>query len=257
MTTTLTKRPLALLVASAITFTGLGALADSHEPPPQGVLESFMCSYLDGKDRGDLDSAIEYHLKQAEKAGITPVPAYLWTKFKGTADADMIWHNTYQSMTAFGTQMDAEAASSEIASANERYLSVVRCTPMLGKVTAVHLREGANNGSNNFVVSYACKTHEPPNPADLRDLSRHISGVAGSMGESAANGTYWISPVTTDPTGPNAVYVNVFNNVSHWTAFDAQLTGTESGQMLLRHFGSMMSCATNMWGSEQVIGGAE
>ena len=257
MTTTLTKRPLALQVALAITFTGLGALADSHEPPPQGALESFMCSYLPGKDRDDLNSAIEYHLKQAEKAGITPVPAYLWTKFKGTAEAEMIWHNLYESMAAFGAQMDAEAASSEIASANERYLSVVGCTPMLGRAMTIHEREAPGSTDGTFVVSYACKTHEAPNQADLADLSRHISGVAGSMGDVGPLGTYGIAPVTTDPNGANAVYINVFRNVSHWTAFDAQLTGTESGQMLLRHFGSMMSCATNMWSSEQVIGGAE
>jgi hypothetical protein len=257
MTITRTARPLAFLLAAMISFTGLGALADSHEPPPQGVLESFMCSYLDGKDRDDLDAAIQYHLKQAEKAGITPVPAYLWTKFKGTADAEMIWHNTYESMVAFGAQMDAEAASSEMVAANERYLSVVECTPMLGRAMAIHERGDTNGGDGNFVVSYACRTHQAPNQAAFGDLHRHINGVMTAIGEASPTGTYGIAPITSDPMGPNAVYINVFDNVSHWTAFDAQLGGTEDGQMLLRHFGTMMSCATNMWTSEQVIAGAE
>lgn len=257
MISTLAARPLAILLAAMISLTGLGAQADSHEPPPQGVLESFMCSYIDGKDRDDLDSAIQYHLKQAEKAGIPPAPAYLWTKFKGTADADMIWHNTYESTAAFGAQMDAEAASSEMAAVNDRYLSVVDCTPMLGRVSAIHQQDETNDGEDSFVVSYACRTHQAPNPAAFSDLHRHINGELNAMGEVSPTGTFGIAPVTGDPTGPNAVYVNVFENVSHWAAFDAQLNGTESGQMLLRHFGSMMSCATNMWASEQVIADAD
>lgn len=257
MTTTLTTRLLALLLAAVISLTGFGALAESQESPPQGVLESFMCSYLDGKDREDLNSAIEYHLKQAEKAGITPAPAYLWTKFKGTADAQMIWHNVYESTAVFGAQADAEAASSEMASVNERYLSVVDCVPMLGMVSAIHQQEETDDTDANFVVSYACRTHQTPSPAAFADLNRHINGELNAMGEVSPMGTFGIAPVTGDPSGPNAVYVNVFENVSHWAAFDAQLNGTESGQMLLRHFGSMMSCATNMWASEQVIDGAE
>jgi hypothetical protein len=257
MTTTLAARPLAILLAAMISLTGSGALADSHEPPPLGVLESFMCSFIDGKDRDDLDSAIQYHLKQAEKAGIPLAPAYLWTKFKGTADTQMIWHNAYESTAAFAAQMDAEAASSEMAAVNERYLSVVDCMPMLGKVSAIHQQEGANNGEDHFIVSYACKTHQAPNRAAFSDLHRHINGELTAMGETSPMGAFAIEPVTGDPSGPNAVYVNVFENVSQWAAFDAHLNGTESGQMLLRHFGSMMSCATNMWASEQVIADAD
>jgi hypothetical protein len=257
MTTTLTARPLAVLLAATISLTGFGALADSHEPPPRGVLESFMCSYLDGKDRDDLDSAIEYHLKQAKKAGITPPPAYLWTKFKGTAEAEMIWHNTYESTAAFGAQADAEAASSEMASVTDRYFSVVDCTPMLGMVSAIQQQDDTNDGEDSFVVSYACRTHQAPSPAAFGDLHRHINEELSGMAGASPTGTFVISPATGDPSGPNAVYVNVFENVSHWAAFDSELNGTESGQMLLRHFGAMMNCATNMWASEQVIADAD
>jgi hypothetical protein len=257
MTPTLTARPLAILLAALISLTGFGALADSHEPPPQGALESFMCSFIDGKDRDDLNSAIEYHLKQAEKAGIATPPAYLWTKVKGNAPVDMVWHNAYESMAAFAAQLDAEAASSEMTAVNERYLSVVDCTPMLGRVSAIQQRGETNGGEGNFVVAYACRTHQAPDRAAFGDLHRHISGVTGAMGDTAPIATYAIAPVTSDPDGPNAVYFNVFENLTHWAAFDGQLAGSESGQMLLRHFGTMMSCSTNMWASEQVIGSAE
>ena len=106
------SRRLAYLLASVLALTGFGALADGHEPAPQPVLESFLCNYNPGKDRGDLNSATDYYLKQAEKAGINTPDAYLWSKIKGTG-ADMVWHNVYESIPAMAAQLDATGASSE------------------------------------------------------------------------------------------------------------------------------------------------
>jgi hypothetical protein len=114
-------RRLAYLLAPVLAIAGFNALADAHEPPPPAVLESFLCNYVDGKDRGDLDSATEYYMRQAEKAEISTPSAYLWTKVKGAGPAQLIWHNVYENLAAFGAQMDAEAASSEIARGDRRW----------------------------------------------------------------------------------------------------------------------------------------
>ncbi|MGE0621433.1 MAG: hypothetical protein AB7I04_07765 [Pseudomonadales bacterium] len=253
--TALTKR-LTFLLIPILSLCGFNASAESNEDVPQAVLESYLCTYVDGKDRGDLDAATDFYRKQAAKAGIGTPTAYLWTKFKGSADAQMIWHNVYENLAAFGSQMDAEAGSAEMAAVGERYDSVVSCTPLLANVMPVHQREAAVTGENRFVASYACRTTAAPNPADFADLNRHIDGALGAMGNAAPLVTYVVSPITADPTGPNAVYFNVFENVSHWAAFEQQLDGSESGQMLVRHFTSMLNCASNLWGSEQIIAAA-
>jgi len=247
---------LAYLLACVLTFTGIGALADSHEAPPQAALESFLCNYVAGKDRGDLDSATDYYLKQAEKAGIDPPPAYLWTKIKGTG-ADLIWHNAYDSLAAMAAQLDATGASSDMAGVLPRYDTVADCTPMAGRVTPVHQRGETDGGEANFVAAYACRTRGMSNPADFADLNSHIGGVFGAMGDAAPVATYAITPITSDPTGPQAVYFNVFESASHWAAVDGALNGSAEGQMLVRHFNSMMECATNLWASEQLIGPSE
>ncbi len=244
---------LAFVLVPVLIFSGLNAFAQSEEPPAPGVLESFLCSYVDGKDRGDLDAATDFYKKQAAKAGVKTPQAYLWTKVKGTSDAQVIWHSLHASLAAFGAQLDAEAASAEMTAVTERFESVVNCTPLLGEVMPVHRRGEMDPAANRFIVSYACRTMGVPNPTDFADLNRHIAGVLGGMGDASPLATIAVSPITSDPTGPNAVYFNLFENVSGWAAFEQQLAGSESGQMLIRHFTSMLNCATNMWASEQVI----
>ena len=113
----------ALLLATLLSLTGLQAAADGHEPPPQVVLETFLCNYLDGKDRGDLDSATEYYLKQAERNGVETPNAYLWTKIKGTG-ADIAWHNVHDNLDAFAARVDDVEANQAMTSVQERYDSV-------------------------------------------------------------------------------------------------------------------------------------
>ncbi len=254
-TTSPTARRLAFLLASVLALSGFNVSADSHEPAPPGVLESFLCTYVDGKDRGDLDSATEFYKKQAAKAGIPTPPAYLWTKMKGTADTQVVWHNVYENLAAFGAQMDAEGASSDMAAVVERYDTVLSCEPLLGSITPVYQRGETNGGEGAFVAAYACRTNGAPNTAMFADLDSHIEGVLGTMGTAAPIATYGIAPMTGDPAGPNAVYFNVFESASHWASFEGQINGTAAGQMLVRHFTTTLNCATNLWGSEQIIGG--
>ena len=250
---TISSTRLAYLLAPVLALVGFGASADSHEPAPQPALESFLCTYVSGTDRGDLDSATDYYLKQAEKAGIDTPPAYLWTKVKGTG-VDLIWHNVYESLGAMAAQLDATGAASEMADVLARYDTVASCMPMAGRVTPVHQRSETDDGAATFVAAYACRTRGMANPADMADLNRHIGGVFGAMGDAAPVATYAITPITTDASGPNAVYFNVFESASHWAAVDGALNGTADGQMLVRHFTSMLECSTNLWASEQVIG---
>lgn len=251
--TTLSTR-LAHLLACVLALTGFGALADSHEPAPAGALESFLCNYNPGKDRGDLDSATDYYLKQADKAGISTPDAYVWTKIKG-AGTDLVWHNVYESVPAMAAQLDATGASSEMADVLARYDTVADCMPMAGQVTPVHQTEGSDGTPAAFIAAYACRAAGPPNPSAMGDLNTHIGGVFGAMGDTAPIATYAITPITTDRTGPHVVYFNLFESASAWAALDGVLNSTPGGQMLVRHFSSMLECETNLWASEQVIGG--
>ena len=55
-------------------------------------MESWTCSYKEGKGLNDLLAARDFELKQAEKAGIDLGNQFLWSLYKGDRDFDFVWH---------------------------------------------------------------------------------------------------------------------------------------------------------------------
>ena len=75
---------LAVALFFAITPLSDTAWADNHaSPPPMFVLESFGCSYRDGKDEDDLSAVRDAYVKAADKAGISKPRSIVWNRFKG------------------------------------------------------------------------------------------------------------------------------------------------------------------------------
>ena len=55
-------------------------IADHHAPAASSpVLEAWECSYNPGKNLGDLMSARDYLVKQADKANIALKPLFVWS----------------------------------------------------------------------------------------------------------------------------------------------------------------------------------
>ena len=254
-----TIRKLVWLLLPVFALAGLNVRADSHEaPPPPAVLEAFSCTYNPGKDRGDLDAATSYYQKQAEKAGITRAPAYLWTHMKGTAPADIVWVNVHESLIAYGAFADAGAASSEMIAVDERYDTVATCQDNLGVVTPVIAPDPeGDDGSAVTLATYACNFRGASGPADLPDLASHVAETNAALGDAGLDAAFQIVPLTAGPEGPDVVLVAVADSTEKWASNVAALNTTPAGQSLVRHFNAVVDCGMNLWSSEQVIGGGD
>jgi hypothetical protein len=254
--TTQQIQKLTWLLLPLLAVVGLNVRADSHEaPPPPGALEGFFCTYNAGKDRSDLDSATSFYQKQAEKAGISRPPAYLWTHVKGTAPVDIVWVNAHESLVAYGAQADVEAASSDMAAVNERYDSVASCVPNLATVTPIIAPDpDADYADGATLATYACKFRAGSGPAALGDLTGHIADVNAGLGDAGLGSAFQIVPLTSDLQGPDVVFVARAESTAAWATNLAALNTTPAGQSLLRHFNAVVDCGMNLWTSEQLIG---
>jgi hypothetical protein len=235
---------------------GLNVSADSHEPPPPAGLEGFFCTYNSGKDRDDLDSATEFYLKQAEKAGITAPPSYVWTHLKGTAPVDFIWLSVHESLVAYGEFSDAGAASSEMAEVLDRYDTVATCQPNLAVgVPVIAPDPDADAPASATLATYACKIRGGGGTDVLGDLNGHIVDVNEAMGDAGLAAAFQLTPLTSDPQGPDVVLVAAAENTAAWTRYISGLNTSPGGQSLIRHFNAVLDCGMNLWISNQVIGG--
>ncbi|MCZ6860998.1 MAG: hypothetical protein O7I42_12120 [Alphaproteobacteria bacterium] len=118
-------RMLACLMALGLAFSGFATQA--ADAPPSVLLETFACSYHDGKDMDDLLAARDYMVKQADKAGVSLAPSYVWSRFKGGPDLDTIWFTVHEDLTAFAAESEAFGAAPELAGVNARFGTVASC----------------------------------------------------------------------------------------------------------------------------------
>ena len=238
----------ALVLLVPVSFMSQLSFAEDAPPPP-GILESYLCSYLPGQDQDDLMKAKDNLVKSLNAAGIPLRDTYLWNHYKGDSQADIIWHTVYPNLGAWASDSDASAGASAMAGVGARFDEVVDCVPMMGGIRALHVQE--EQGSGSFISSSACNTKHGVNQQGVEDLYSHMSGVLGGMGDAAPDMVIAVQPFTSGPNSPDVVIFDVNDSATSWTNF---VTALNSGNgMVGRHFNTTLECSFNMWSSQQII----
>ncbi|MDA1076503.1 MAG: hypothetical protein O3A63_17360 [Proteobacteria bacterium] len=242
---------LASLFLSPLVFFGVTAQAAEMQPP--AVLEVYQCNYNPGKGPKDLMAARDYYVKQAEKAGITPEPSFIWNKIKGDAPIDFVWFTAHENLAAFGASMDAGNAAEALADVQGRFDAVADCSPGLATITPTFQRVAPGATGNVLISAFTCFFNKGVSEADMGDLTSHVNGVFSAMGNNAPQASYMISPIT----GANAAVrylFSTFENATAWTSFVGAILASPDGQSLMRHRNAVLDCSSSLWGGEMVIG---
>lgn len=247
---------LTCLMALGLAFSGVAAQA--ADAPASVVLESFACNYHDGKDIDDLLAARDYMVKQADKAGVSLAPSYVWSQFKGGPGLDHIWFTVHESLNAFAAESEAFGSAPELAGVNARFGTVASCESNIAMARPIFQgSEAEPPGGPAFISSNACMFRPGADASSLGDLENHINGVLGGI--SAYNSTTVIS-ATPFTSGPNSADLYIFainENQSAWAAGVTAFQASAGGPGLGRHFDSVLDCDTALWFSQQVVGGED
>ena len=236
-------------------FGGLGANTFAQEAAPPAVVETWACSYEPGKSVKDVMAARDYYLKQADKAGLTLGPAYMWTLLKGDVDFDLLWLAPHENFMAFAASADAEAAAPEIADVQARFDAAIKCKPRLSTIMPMFQREGAGDGGAeaNVISTNACQLMPGVGADEIGDLGLHINGVLGAMGDNTPSAVYAMASMTGGQNTPEFVLFTVNESLTSYGTFMGAIGADPNGQMLGRHFNMMGDCNLAMWTSQQVI----
>jgi len=238
-----------ILIASVVFMFGtLGLGMQANAQSTMG--EVFICNYDGGNGMDDLLKAKDFYLKQAEKAGAPTPPAFVWTPVKVGADIDFLWFNYHQSAADYGATADAWAASPEIQAALERFNDMSTCQ------SALFTQEQTYNGGVElstdaaYIQSSACNFRSG---SDLADLRSHITNYLDGAGTHKSFILFERSPVTSNQNTPDVRFASIHNNASEWAARFESINGTDEGQMLARHFNSVLDCTTSHWSSTNMV----
>lgn len=106
------KRTVSLLTIPVALLTLSTAIAQEEEPPPYVVpVDTFTCSYNDGKGPADLDKAAAAWNKWADEQGVEDYAAMIVTPYYYGAGAfDVGWLGYWTSQEAMGVGIDAYLA---------------------------------------------------------------------------------------------------------------------------------------------------
>jgi hypothetical protein len=242
-----------LIFLGALVFS-TSTIAGHHAPAASpGVLEAWECSYNPGKDLADLMSARDYLVKQADKNNITLEPSFVWSQYKGDAPIDFVWFTAHSNLRAFGAAADRDAASGS-SDVQDRFDAVANCTAGMGTVTPVIAPAApSENNQGVLVSSSSCDLRHGASASDMKDLMRHAGQVLGGMGSNAPSGAYVIEP-TTGSNGADRYIFQTHANVTAWTNFIGALSGSPTGQELIRHRNKILDCDNSLWNGQMVVG---
>ena len=244
-----------LSILTLLISTGLNA---AESPPPPGVIETWTCSYKPGKDIDDVLAARDYLVRQADRAGITLGPAYLWSLIKGEVPFDTLWLAPHADFAAFAAAADAQGGAAEMADVGARFDETGNCTARLGDVHTVFQKPGVEPTGDPVVISsFACTLKPGVVAEDIQDLRNHMRGTVDSLGDKAPNGIFTITPTTGGPNTPDFVSFSVVDSMTAYAEFLSAIRATGEGQSLVRHFNKILDCNQALWSSQQVITPAE
>lgn len=241
------------VIGSIILFLGaFGFTLQAHA----AVGEVFVCEWTDGPDMDGLMSARDYYVRQAEKAGYTPPPAFVWTPVKvGPGAPDLLWFNYYDNATQYGEMTVAFDAAPEMAEVNPRFDRVATCR------SGLFNQEEAFNGGEEldgppaYIVSSACNFRSGSfNAEDLADFIGHLSDVLGSSGNYKDYLLFQQTSITRGANTPDFRLFSVHNDAAAWGARNDAFPGMEGAAALGRHFRTTFECTQNHWSGQRVIG---
>ena len=241
----------------------LGASAWAADaPPPPRIAETWTCSYKDGKDVGDVLEARDFMVSQANKAGLTLPPSYLWSLIKGDASINYVWFNVHQNLGAFSASVDAWQASGIGPAVRERFSSVSDCVAGISEVQSNFLRGEPDSDTSDgpsFIAASSCSYINGASQESLADLAAHMHDVMKGMGNSAPAFSTVLAPfITLRALGsPDVFLYSGFENAAGWGNYVSELSNTEAGQHLRNHMGQVLKCGgLTLWSGQLVVDAA-
>ena len=232
-------------------------LMAAEAPPPQLVAETFACNYKEGKDWDDKSKARDYMVAQIDKAGLKKVTGRHWTQKKGMAPVDTVWFDIHENIAAFTAASDAWDASGIGKGVNAQFDKVEDCTAGLSVIRPFHQQqddgEDDEGDDTSLVANLACTFKQGNGFDHMPDLARHMGSVMASFGADGPGFAAVRQPITRGPDFPDLFIFSVFDDMTHWGKYVAQLFGTDAGQRMRNHMDMVLDCNFSLWDSQVVV----
>lgn len=217
------------------------------------VRQVFACHFVNGSDLDDLMAARDNMLAKLPEIGVSPVPAFVWTPFKGNFDYDVLWFDNFENLNAWGADWDIWAASPAAAEVDAAFDAVTDCQ------SALTLRETVYEGPEPLAVdppglisSTACRLNEGKNINDVRDVLAALKTTLDGLGTHDSFVAYMNTPIT-NASDIDLYFYGVHPDVSTYAARTTALRTSDAGRALGARFQEVLDCQNSLWYGQPVV----
>ena len=128
------------------------------------IVEAFSCNYADGKNRNDLDSAIEYWqkgMKDMQSDAMKNYFAAVLHPIRSSSDSDFYWLGVNATMTEWAQGFTEYSSGKFGRSADARFEKMSKCQSNLHMSTPLYVALTPNPENNGAVmIALGCNLHK-------------------------------------------------------------------------------------------------
>lgn len=218
------------------------------------VRQVFACQFVNGSGMDDLMAARDNMLSKLPEIGASPVPAFVWTPFKGNFDYDVLWFDNFENLNAWGSTMDTWAASPASAQVMDTYADVVDCQSGLSLRENIYQGEEppTATGSPALISSSACVLREGKNINDVRAAIDRFKATVDELGTHDTFVGYMNTPLT-NASGIDLYFYGVHPDVRTYAARATALRTSDAGQAMGAAFREVLDCQNSLWYGQRVV----
>lgn len=232
---------LAVLLASPL------ALADAHLTDTGPVMETFRCTFHDGKSPDDLWAAADFFNQQVDRMDGEALDGYfaaVLMPFRATMEGDYGWIGEWPSLKTMARGLEEYYASPLSAAVDERFAEVAACQGNTWLLTTLIGNFPDENATplQDAVEIYACT---------LRDGATMDQVGAAEQAFSTANADAPIAVQRWTPflanTPADLAYLVAHEDLGSFAEFNAAWMMSDAGQANQATFAELLDCESGLY----------
>jgi hypothetical protein len=174
------------LVVAAISAVWVGSAAAQRPPPSFAAVEGYMCNFVDGKDRKDLDKVVKKWNQWMDDSKSSPYSAWILTPVLHSTSMpyDVVWLGVWQNGNDMGRGMQAWMTGND--GLAEEFEDVISCDEH-SNAASVNIRPpGDEWPTATGVVSFSnCSVAEGKTVPEAMDAHRAWAEHLGNIGSKS------------------------------------------------------------------------
>jgi hypothetical protein len=245
----MTSRIVGCLIAAALS---LGSVARAAETGP--VAEVWGCTFKEGSDMTDIDSATEYYksvIARLNDPALNAMEAYIWTPFRAQTDVDSVWFSIHANLNAFGAVSDLLSGEDGQA-VQARYFEHADCGASLMELTPIYSAETVEFTRPTIIEAFRCSLNPGKTMADVQPVVEEWRAWIEGQGGWDNYMAFMMTPIAA-ATPFDLYYFGVHENASAYAARTTETITSDTGSAINAKFGEVHRCEATTWIGRNVI----